>query len=413
MSFSTDELSFFRAHTDEVEAACARLGLTKATALADAALAREEFGEYGRAVVELAHARRSAQGKVPGNWWACHESAQQATPMIVAHLRARRIAQASAGLVFDATCSIGTEGHALRSLGIPYAGGDLDASRLVMARHNLGDNAWLLRADALKPAIVGCDVLVADPARRSGGRRIVKPEDLIPPLPDVIDAWGGRSELAIKCAPGLDFSEWDGLVSLVSVDGGVKEACLYSPGLAGGTRREALIAKRVAEGEAGGIDQRAIEVPGIAERYLVDRIDDQLDDDVDVTPPRRYIVDPDGAVVRAGLVRHYAHREGLSMLDPHIAYLTGDRLPQGTSGFPFIEMVPVKKLKAALRTHGCGSLEILVRGVDVDPDALRKKLGLKGKRQMSVVIARIGSQAQAFICGKRVTANEAREATAE
>lgn len=89
------------------------------------------------------------------------------------------------------------------------------------------------------------------------------------------------------------------------------------------------------------------------------------------------------------------------MLDEHIAYLTGDHLPEGTSGFRFIEMVPVKKLKQALRAHDAGSVEILVRGVDVDPDQLRKKLSLKGKAQLAVVIARIGNQAQAYICHKR------------
>ena len=34
----------------------------------------------------------------------------------------------------------------------------------------------------------------------------------------------------------------------------------------------------------------------------------------------------------------------------------------------------VKKLRSRLRSLDCGSLEILVRGVDKDPDVLRKKL---------------------------------------
>jgi hypothetical protein len=49
-----------------------------------------------------------------------------------------------------------------------------------------------------------------------------------------------------------------------------------------------------------------------------------------------------------------------------------------------------------------GAAEILVRGVDVDPDALRSRLRLRGSQRVSVVVARIGSgpvsRATAFIC---------------
>ena len=137
---------------------------------------------------------------------------------------------------------------------------------------------------------------------------------------------------------------------------------------------------------------------------MEERVTDLDDDTVETTAPQRYIIDPDGAVVRAGLVRGWAARHGLSMLDEHIAYLTGEQIPAGYSGFPFLEAVPLRALKKALASHGAGSVEILVRGVDVDPDQLRKKLKLRGKAQMAVVIARIGDQAVAHVCGPRVHA---------
>ncbi|EUA13962.1 SAM-dependent methyltransferase domain protein [Mycobacterium xenopi 4042] len=47
-------------------------------------------------------------------------------------------------------------------------------------------------------------------------------------------------------------------------------------------------------------------------------------------------------------------------------------------------------------------MEILVRGVDLDPDALRHRLRLRGSRPLSVVVTRIGSRpagaATAFVC---------------
>ncbi|MGC2346339.1 MAG: class I SAM-dependent methyltransferase, partial [Mycobacterium sp.] len=118
----------------------------------------------------------------------------------------------------------------------------------------------------------------------------------------------------------------------------------------------------------------------------------------------RWIVDPDGAVVRAGLVRHYAARHGLWQLDPNIAYLSGDELPPGVRGFEVLKQLPFdeRRLRQALGAFDCGALEILVRGVDVDPDALRRRLGLHGSQALTVVITRVGSGAAArgtaFVC---------------
>ncbi|WP_080795356.1 THUMP-like domain-containing protein [Corynebacterium pacaense] len=375
MSFTPDEVRFLIAHSDQIAAASAELPSMRRGSIADVEKLRTAFGARGRAVAELLQARSS--GKLPPDWLVCRESAQQATPPEVADYRARKLVDAlgTGHTAADVTCSVGTEGAALGAVGFDYVGADLDFSRLLMARHNLGGGS-LIRADALTPC-VRADVVIADPARRAGGRRITDPAQLHPPLPELISAWRG-TPMAVKCAPGLDFSTWEGLVSVVSLDGGVKEACLYTEDLFPG-RREAVVIR------SGSVDV----------------ITDSLDDSVGAGAPGTFIIDPDGAIVRAGVLRHYAAREELWMLDERIAYLTGDRIPAGESGFRFIEEVPIKRLRAALAAHGAGSVEILVRGVDVDPDRLRKKLALKGGRAMAVVITRIGSRGVALICGPR------------
>jgi len=109
-------------------------------------------------------------------------------------------------------------------------------------------------------------------------------------------------------------------------------------------------------------------------------------------------------VVRAGLVRHYGARHGLWQLDPDIAYLSGDQLPESDRGFEVLDQLVFdeRRLRHALSALDCGPLEVLVRGVRVDPDALRKRLRLRGSRSLSVVIARIGarssSRVMAFVC---------------
>jgi hypothetical protein len=104
--------------------------------------------------------------------------------------------------------------------------------------------------------------------------------------------------------------------------------------------------------------------------------------------------------VRAGLVRHYGARHGLWQLDERIAYLTGDTPPPGGRAFRVLEHGPYneKNLRALLRKHDVGRLEILIRGLDIDPDALRRRLKLRGDAEASVVLTRIGRSPVAFLC---------------
>ena len=317
------------------------------------------------------------------NWLFTDEALQQATAAPVALHRATRLADAGV-VVHDATCSIGTELAALRGSGVAAIGSDIDAVRLAMARHNLGAATGLCRADALHP-VTRDAVVVVDPARRQGGLRRFTIDGYQPGLGQLIDTYRGR-DLVVKCAPGINFDQvrrlgFDGEIEVTSYRGSVREACLWSAGLAQpGVRRRANVLDRD------------------------EQITDTEPDDCPARPAGRWIVDPDGAVVRAGLVRHYGARHGLWQLDPDIAYLSGDRLPSGIRGFEVLEqfVFDERRLRQALSALDCGALEVLVRGVQVDPDALRRRMRLRGSRSLTAVITRIGSgaagRAEVFVC---------------
>jgi len=332
-------------------------------------------------LVETVLLSRRAAAKLTGagGWLFTEEALQQATASPVAAHRACRLAGMT---VHDVTCSIGTELTALRRTA-DVLGSDIDAVRLAMARHNVPD-VPLVRADALRPVSRGT-VVLADPSRRGGGRRVHAPRDFSPPLDALLDVYRGR-EIVVKCSPGLDFDRlgFDGEVELVSLSGEVREACLWSAGFA-----EPTVSRRATVLRS--------DVPA-------EQVTDAEPDDCPVGPSGRWIIDPDGAVVRAGLIRQYAVRHGLWQLDPKIAYLTGDSLPPATRGFEVIEQMPFgeRRLRQALAQTDCGAAEILVRGVDIDPAVLRPRLRLRGSRQLSVVITRIGAgshaRATAFIC---------------
>jgi hypothetical protein len=358
-----------------------RLELSTRTHLADIGRVRARFADRSAALVETVLLRRRAVGKIDGgrDWLFTDDALQQTTPSVVARRRAHRVAGRA---VHDVTCSVGAELSALVGVASAVIGSDLDPVRLAMAQHNV-PGATVVRADALVPCTRDT-VVLADPARRAGGRRRHDPAALQPPLPDLLEAYRGR-DLSVKCAPGLDYDalEWPGEVEIVSLDGGVREACLWSPGLAGaGVRRRATVLTA----------------------DTVWELTDAEPDEIPERGPGEWIVDPDGAVVRAGLVRHYAARHGLWQLDPRIAYLTGDAVPPGVRGFRIIEQLKYseKALRQELARLDCGVAEILVRGVDVDPAVLRPRLKLRGSASLSVVLTRIGRTPVAFVCAAGV-----------
>ncbi|WP_276061701.1 THUMP-like domain-containing protein [Mycolicibacterium confluentis] len=382
LKFTLDDVAYLT--SDEGVAALADVAaLPSLDGVRDVAVVRERHAARAPVLIETTLLRRRAVAKLPdaGQWLFTDEALQQATAEPVAAHRALRLA---GRVVHDVTCSVGADLAALRRTAAEVVGSDLDPVRVAMARHNLGGEVLICRADALHPVTRDAAV-VADPARRSEGRRRFDPREYMPALDDLLEVCSDR-DLAVKCAPGIDFDAlgdmgFRGEVEITSWAGSVREACLWSPGL----------------GESGVTRRATVLDTG-------EQLTDAEDSDCEVGPVGRWIVDPDGAVVRAGLVRHYAARHGLWQLDPEIAYLSGDTVPPGVRGFEVIEELAFteKALRQALSVHDCGVLEILVRGVNVNPDELRRRLRLRGTVSLSVVITRIGAGAnarrRAFIC---------------
>jgi hypothetical protein len=185
----------------------------------------------------------------------------------------------------------------------------------------------------------------------------------------------------LKLAPGIDHAlipegteaEW------VSVDRDVVEATLWHGPLATAARRATVLAHGAAHSLSGTGDQEA-----------------------PVAPPRRYLYDTDGAVVRAHLVAEFASTVDGALADPRIAYVFADAqtaTPFGTCLEVQAELpYGLKALRSALRSHDIGVLEIRKRGVAVEPDRLRRELRLSGSTAASLVLTRIGTRPVAFLC---------------
>ena len=130
-------------------------------------------------------------------------------------------------------------------------------------------------------------------------------------------------------------------------------------------------------------------------------ITDEDENNEEVVNLGRYLYEPDGAVIRAGLVGAVAAGVGGGLIDPRIAYVTSDssfRTPFARS-YVINEEVPFreKQLRAALRVRGIGRLTIKKRGIAITPEELRKRLELKGDNEATLVLTRVRNQGTALL----------------
>ncbi|QSR29836.1 SAM-dependent methyltransferase [Nocardioides sp. S5] len=310
------------------------------------------------------------------------DALEQATRSRVADHRAARLAAAIPdGSVIDLGCGIGGDLLAFARAGLVAAGIDQDPVRVAMARANLaalGLPGAVQVGDATTVDVSGFGAAFADPARRGGRGRVFDVDGWTPPWAWVLDLL--RRRALVKVAPGIGHdlvppgveAEW------VSDGGEVKEAVLWSPDLSTTDRRATVI------GEGGLATLTQEDDPGAEVRAVGD-----------------YLYEPDGAVIRAGLVTAVAAGVGGGLLDPHIAYVTSDepfRTPFAR-GYRVLEHLPYreKQLRAALHERGVGRLTIKKRGVQVVPEELRKRLALKGDAEATLVMTRVAGQGTALL----------------
>lgn len=309
---------------------------------------------------------------------------EQATRPAVARHRARRFGP---GTVLDLGCGIGGDLLARARAGGHGLGVDLDPLTAAVAAANLRaaglDHLAEARPGDLRdqdPAAYAA--ALADPGRRGGGRRVFAPEAYEPPLAVVAGLVRRAPGGCVKVAPGIPHEAIppDAEAEWISVGGEVKEAALWFGSLAGPARRRATVLRAEAATLAA---ETAPEPPP-------------------VSGWRRYLYEPDGAVIRAGLVAEVAARLDGALADPRIAYITADSLRETpfARAYEIREVLPfsVKRVRAALRAHGAGPLTIKKRGFAADVERLRRDLRTSGSAECVLVLTRVGTDPVALIC---------------
>ncbi len=319
---------------------------------------------------------------------------EQATRLTVAARHAQRFAEAGIGHVADLGCGLGADAMALASLDLVVTAVEMDEATAACATMNLIPfrNATVVHSDATSVSLEGVDGVWLDPARRStstsGTKRIWDPEDFSPPLSFVESLAGTGRAVGVKMGPGMPHdsvppgceAQW------VSVGGDVTEVALWFNSVRRqGVRRAALL----------------LGPHGAAE--LTSGEDFDGGPVAPVGPVEGYLYEPDGAVIRAGLVADVALQLGGHLVDEHIAYICAPDLRDTpfAKAYKVLDVMPfnVKALKSWVKDEGIGVLDIKKRGTAVTPEELRKQLlpggkpagsKAKSKKTATLVLTRIG-----------------------
>ncbi len=340
------------------------------------------------AAVEQATLRRRGRAKfgdVADGLWFTAQGLEQATSAVAARHRAIRFGARSTTLgrpakVADLCCGIGSDLRALEAAGCAVTGFDRDPVTVLAARMN-GDSP-VECVDVESVDLRAYDAAFIDPARRGGGRRTFDVNAYSPPWSFVMALLAAMPTAAAKVAPGIPHdllpagieTEW------VSVSGGLKEAVLWAGLLTDGSTR-----------------RRATLLPsGATMQAMTD-----ADEPAPTGAMRRYLYEPDDAVVRAHLIGDVARSIDGVLLDATTAYITSDRLVETpfARAFEVRDVMPfsLKRLRAALRERDIGGVTIMKRGSAIDVEALRHDLRLSGAKQAVIVLALIGGRHHAVI----------------
>lgn len=336
------------------------------------------------AAVQMARLRQRAQAKFgtdSARLFFTPDALEQASDP---HIREYRSRGTNGLRVIDAGCGIGADSLALAAAGADVLGLDHDPLRVAMARLNaaaLGQTARFDVAD-VRRSLPDADMIFFDPARRTAdGDRIFDVDAYAPPL-STVRCWSAP-QIMVKLSPGVNLDQlaaYSGTVEFISVNGDLKEALLHLGQGDVPARRATLLR----DGAVYHWDESAAAVA------------------VGLREPRGWLVEPDPALLRAGLVQAAAAAIDGGLLDETIAYITTDERPVSPwlRAWEILDWMPfnLKKLRAYLRARDVGPVTVKKRGHAMTPEALISRLKLTGSQPRTLVLTRYAGRPVVLIC---------------
>lgn len=338
-------------------------------------LRREFPPELVAAALTQVKLRRRARSKLPqaDRLFLTPDGLEQATRWPVAKWRAGLLADQGKEL-WDLGCGLGVDALACAEAGMVVHAVEADATTAAFAAANLpGCDVRLGLAEDADPPMG--DVVFLDPSRRGVTGRTWNVAAFTPPWSLVEHYLTGDWATCVKLGPGLPKP---------LIPPGVGAAWVSE----GGDVVEVSLWNRLEPGP------RAVVIRGDAVHTLTAGAEP-----LPVGPPGEWIHEPDGAVVRSGLVAEAT--PGTRLLAAKVAYTTsaGPLTSPFVTDYRIVETLDydIATLRRWVKANRVGSLEIKRRAIDVDPAALRRQLKPKGDRRATLLLARTIDGARAFV----------------
>ena len=362
-------------------------------AAAMAKLRRTWSLEQVAAAMELTQARRRAVGKIhhAQSIVADRIGLEQATGSVIAEYKANRVASAGVDRLSDLCCGIGGDAIALAAH-MELVGFDLDPLK-----------AWMTGINARCPTqcadVMEADIppgpIHIDPTRRDVGRgeRRHDPESWTPRGSDIRVLLESHPDAIVKMGPGIDqenlpFRSQSSEVEFISLEGALSQAILWTGCFAQTSRR----ATRCSSTGHLTICGDEPDAPPLEFTSWTDT----------------WLHVPDPALERAELLGPICHEWNLFEPAAGLGLLVGSQPAMTPWLVPYqvVDHMPwrLDKIKAWLRTHDAGTVEIRTRGRAItEVDKVRSQLQGDGSKAWTVFGLRLGESRVAVMTHPRGT----------
>lgn len=390
----------------------------ESTALATQVRLRADGWDASLVAAALTQSRLRARavakfGDVAGRLLLTADGLEQSTRLPLARRHAGRYAAAHVALVHDLGCGLGIDALSLCEAGVAVRAVDADPVTAALAAHNLAPwpiaSVTCARAEDVEVTVADQSVdgmagVWLDPARRVLGvadvrgrtKRVFSLDAMSPSWQHVLERAAAVPATGAKLSPAFPHravptgaeAQW------TSWQGEVLECAVWWGPLVQSAGRSAAVCAPgsevvVTEAEASIADG----VDPVASLEGVGRVGD-------------WLYEADRAIVRAGLTGALVAAVDGRELTPGVGYVASPAAYElaWAKRFRVVEAMPLspKPLTIWLRDHGHDRITIKKRGVNVDPEALRRRLklarpGRRGGSEATLVLTRVGAAQVALV----------------
>lgn len=328
------------------------------------------------------------------------EGLAQATHPILADYHASLFADTD--ILLDICTGIGSDASAFSRTVQKQYSLDVNPIKSALAKHNitlLGTmQTTTLLVDDFATYTIPDEVtaIFADPSRRDAEKRIIIPDHYSPTVTHILQRAEKKhiapGKCIIKLSPACDYTSLlnHGRIEVVSYAGEAKEVLFINDTTRCGERRAVLLGSR--DNEISQIRYTLTNSGTTRHR---------------ITDAKSYLIEPDAAIIRAGLVAEYAEKINATFLDPHIAYLTIDTLPQDchSPAYKIKTLLPynIKTIRRYLSNHEITCISVKKRGINQSPEEIQKKLGIKSGSNTTYLFVYRADDKHCALIAERVT----------